>query len=458
MNIRLKNFIDFLMKNKTKTIIGTIIFISLAFNNLFIINAYKKTLIKNLGLNTMVLNELAYNALVEGGFNSKEYIDIMLKLDIEESRIHPLTLKYKEIMSEFTQAEPNIMYIFFKTKIDLDYVRYYSDRSIDGYEDVLDGSPFNIFYVFTSEDESTYDDRMRFDNCFPDTKIDYANKVPTISDILISPKWGTFIKTEVPIYDKDTNEVIGFLGVDYNAEAVRRNYTRFGYMIYSIFLAVTFICIFVLIYISKYLNKHNIIFNNSIKEAATITRMQRHDFSNHIQAIYGYLQINKIDEAKAYMKNIICDMQIQNTSQYLGDSVYSSFLYMKSTEASAKHVKLFINSTQESMDSIKIPLFAFVKIIGNLIDNAVQEVENNSNSDKYVKVDINSNDKGYEFIVTNPGSIKQIHKKMFKKSFTTKKSGNGFGLMIINETVKEYKGKIAIISYEPVSIQVSFTY
>jgi hypothetical protein len=63
------------------------------------------------------------------------------------------------------------------------------------------------------------------------------------------------------------------------------------------------------------------------REIVKYIRNQRHDFMNEIQIIWGYLQLEKSEEAKKYIAQLISKLEVHRRVLNLGDSVLSLFLY-----------------------------------------------------------------------------------------------------------------------------------
>lgn len=65
---------------------------------------------------------------------------------------------------------------------------------------------------------------------------------------------------------------------------------------------------------------------NEIDYAIDLIRMQRHDFMNNLQVIYGYIQINKTNEALKYIKGINNNMILLSRIYNLNSKMLSLLL------------------------------------------------------------------------------------------------------------------------------------
>ncbi|MBP1890089.1 sensor histidine kinase regulating citrate/malate metabolism [Clostridium moniliforme] len=84
-------------------------------------------------------------------------------------------------------------------------------------------------------------------------------------------------------------------------------------------------------------------------------------------------------------------------------------------------------------------------IVGNLLENSIEEVKGNNNS--WILLEITQNE-NLNIIVRNNGSriSEDIIEKIFERGFTTKKGERGFGLYSIKEIVESCNGKLFLSS------------
>lgn len=78
-------------------------------------------------------------------------------------------------------------------------------------------------------------------------------------------------------------------------------------------------------------------------EASSIlgaVRAQRHDFLNHLQVILGYLQLNKIPEARKYIAEVVFEMNRGNKITHLYPAEVALTLLVAQNEASKKGIAI----------------------------------------------------------------------------------------------------------------------
>ena len=87
-------------------------------------------------------------------------------------------------------------------------------------------------------------------------------------------------------------------------------------------------------------------------------------------------------------------------------------------------------------------------VFNNLIKNAIQAMP----SDRKAQIDINlaTTDNNIVITVTDNGNgiPTEIQEKIFKPNFTTKSTGMGLGLAIVNNIILEHNGEISFTTKE----------
>lgn len=117
-----------------------------------------------------------------------------------------------------------------------------------------------------------------------------------------------------------------------------------------------------------------------------------------------------------------------------------------------KNRSISFNSNKEAI-SLKIDKEAFVKIIDNLIDNAIKYSEEDSNI--YINTNNINNTTSIEFLDNGLGISTIDKKKVLQKFFrvgnenTRETKGTGLGLFIVKEYTEAHNGKITISDNSP---------
>jgi len=179
-------------------------------------------------------------------------------------------------------------------------------------------------------------------------------------------------------------------------------------------------------------------------------RQQRHDFNNHLQTLYTMIYNSGNEKAKEYLDFILDDFDQLNELVRLKHSALAALLKAKLAVANSKNIAFDINC-QATLENIKIKPHELVSILGNLIDNAIEAVEDLEQGKK-ISLEVSRFNSFILFRVTNPGTIpdKENPEKIFEENFTTKNRSKhqGMGLSTVKKLVSKNKGEIAVKSTE----------
>lgn len=164
-----------------------------------------------------------------------------------------------------------------------------------------------------------------------------------------------------------------------------------------------------------------------------------HDLKNHFSVLHILLSDNKLKEAKDYIEknlSIVDDIeQVVNTNNDVANAVINYSL----TAAKAMDIKATCVTVKEfgSIDQIDL-----CNLLSNLLDNAVTAcINNKSDTEKNIIMQINSEDNIYTFVVKN--TIDESVLKNNPKLLTSKKNKtlHGYGIKIIKEITEKYNGR-----------------
>jgi two-component system, LytTR family, sensor histidine kinase AgrC len=186
---------------------------------------------------------------------------------------------------------------------------------------------------------------------------------------------------------------------------------------------------------------------SQLEELNKTLRAQRHDFMNHLQVVYGLIELEEFNDTKEYIGKVYNDIQSVSRVMRTSSPALNALLQAKvlASEKRGIEPKLNINS---QFNQIKIPAWEFCKIMGNVIDNAISALEDIS-VDKYIQIDLYEDIKAYYFSIKDNGSEipNEIIDKIFEAGFTTKgNKGEGMGLAIAKETLLKYGGNLKVYS------------
>ncbi len=185
----------------------------------------------------------------------------------------------------------------------------------------------------------------------------------------------------------------------------------------------------------------------NLQEMLQIIKAQRHDFVNHLQAIYGLVSLGHNEQVKDYIKTLYKDVQITGNILQLAFPELSALLLVKTGVATAHNISLEIHQTS-NLSSLMVPTMELVTVVGNLLNNAIEAIEEFDPELRIVKLKIYEKSGLYIIQTQNPGYIPlEIKNKVFDAGFSTKAGDRGIGLASIKYQVKKHNGIILVSSH-----------
>lgn len=193
------------------------------------------------------------------------------------------------------------------------------------------------------------------------------------------------------------------------------------------------------------------VYEESFKNLITEIRVRQHDFKNHINAIYiqhmmcqTYEEL--VERQKKYCEDIVYENRFADLLR-LGDTMVIGFLYGKLTEADGKGIEVQYKFECGDLKT-DIPMYQIITILGNLINNAIEALENNDRKRLFVGMDENEKELHIEVRNTNEAIAWSEVTSLFKKGYSTKGAGRGLGLYSIKKMSREYDFDILFANKE----------
>jgi len=182
---------------------------------------------------------------------------------------------------------------------------------------------------------------------------------------------------------------------------------------------------------------------DSIMDLINSVRSQRHDFVNILQIISSLHHTEDRKGLTKYLNQLTSEVSVYNDILKTDNPVIAAILNAKITQANIKGIDLSIEVSANLRPLIDRD-FDITRILGNLIDNAIEAVEQFSGQEKWVRVIIQENRGLLSFTVVNPGQTdERLIDKLFEPGFTTKGDKHyGLGLYTCQQLARKLHGKI----------------
>ncbi|MCH3963668.1 MAG: GHKL domain-containing protein [Clostridium sp.] len=226
--------------------------------------------------------------------------------------------------------------------------------------------------------------------------------------------------------------------------------------------SVIFICILMIIFILNLFLCYHIVKINEKNKAMEVNsryipiiksmtediRRKQHEFKNHLNAIGGLVQVSEGKELKynllKYIKSVNCSTEGIEKIAYIDNLILRAVIYSKSSEAEIRGIKFKYNVSNE-LNEWKVEDYELSEILANILNNAFEAVEDNSNRSVVLNIYKNFDKNVIELKNTVENIDEDNLKKVFKRGFSTKKGENrGYGLYNAKKIVESKEGKIQL--------------
>ena len=212
------------------------------------------------------------------------------------------------------------------------------------------------------------------------------------------------------------------------------------------------VCIIVILWNHMRLKKEMDLLQESFMHLRQLNfelRAARHDYLNHLQVVYGLLELQEYEELKKYLAPVYKEMMKTGKALKTSKPALNALLMAKMKEAENQGIDIYVE-VKSDLKHLPLEVWQLCRVLSNLLDNAITALKD-IEGDKKIEVDINETKESYVFQISDngPGIPLQLQEIIFKKGFTTKKeSGHGLGLAIVTEILKENDGSIQVNSIE----------
>lgn len=185
-------------------------------------------------------------------------------------------------------------------------------------------------------------------------------------------------------------------------------------------------------------------YNKSLKILYDKVNGFKHDFDSMVSFLDGYIQDNDMHGLKEYFTEMKKDCKITNNLSLLNPNIINDpGIYSLLNNLYFKATKLGINFNIEiglNINNLEINTYIFSRILGVLIDNAIEAAEKCEN--KIIKLSFIREDINNRSLLTikNTYSNKNVNiDKIFRKRASSKENHSGIGLWEVDKYVKKSK-------------------
>jgi len=168
----------------------------------------------------------------------------------------------------------------------------------------------------------------------------------------------------------------------------------------------------------------------------------RHDFSNILCTIGGYVQVKDMDGMSKYYSQIQKDVtKINNLGALNPNSINNPAVFTliasKYSKALENGIELNINVFL-NLNTLNMKIYEFTRILGILLDNAIQAAQ--ECDEKIINLEIRKESKRNRqiLLIENTYKNKDVDtEKIYEKNFSTKEGNSGLGLWEVRQILKK---------------------
>ncbi|MET4560043.1 two-component system sensor histidine kinase AgrC [Lysinibacillus parviboronicapiens] len=280
-----------------------------------------------------------------------------------------------------------------------------------------------------------------------------------VTGVIEDSVYGSYLSVGAPIID-EYGKIIAYLGIDISADTLNGikgkilkdnifNFIFNGVIILVVIASFYFLQRWYQKEVAKEVEVTEDTYQTEIKTLITSVSSLRHDFTNHIQVLHGFLQLGKPDQAQQYLASLSKEVQAIKTLKLNIDNPGLSIL-LQTKKLAAQNHNIYMDFTVSQDAFNKIKTTDLIKILSNLIDNAIDATLELPEGQRKIIICCMADEAQYAFKVKNTGPTIIECDHIFRQGYSTKKAQQGKirgqGLFIVKEIVNKYHGGISIES------------
>lgn len=228
---------------------------------------------------------------------TEERINELYSMDISLSRLQKDSQDFKYKVAPYINDD--VTYVYFEVKLPAEKVKYHVMKDEAETCGVPAGTPLEYFYIYTSENENEYTDKMRFDSYNSSREKAYSTQKPSYA-YFSNELWGKYITGYVPVF-RD-HKLIGMMGVDINADYLTKIIKSQKMLIagFNILILLTFVVLLIQIFKSitkaPYFDQITGVYNGTYLRQLVTKQLHASENENIGSIIFNIDGFKKINE------------------------------------------------------------------------------------------------------------------------------------------------------------------
>lgn len=184
-----------------------------------------------------------------------------------------------------------------------------------------------------------------------------------------------------------------------------------------------------------------------IRALMSAQRAQSHEFMNRLHTISGLIQLEEYEDAIAYISEVSNTRREITTilTKNIENVFVAGHLLAKYNKALEKKIKFEIRPLSHLKElPISLTEDRFCSIIGNLIENSIDELAGRNDGEIAIFVGYEEDDLVIEVEDNGRGISEENLESIFEKGYSTKDGSRGYGLFIVKDIVEQSGGHIDV--------------
>ena len=187
--------------------------------------------------------------------------------------------------------------------------------------------------------------------------------------------------------------------------------------------------------------------NTQMDDLNHTLRAQRHDFLNHLQVVYGLMEMNEYAEATDYLEKVYGEIRAVSSFLSTRSTAVNALLKVKAGACAQEHIELRMD-IKSPLLNLPMPAWELCRVLGNLIDNAMDAAKQAETP--HISLSIAEDIRAFRFKIENNGPAipEALLPSIFEEGVSTKGENRGMGLSIVKNTLTPYGGDVSCQSDE----------
>lgn len=181
-------------------------------------------------------------------------------------------------------------------------------------------------------------------------------------------------------------------------------------------------------------------YRNDMQTYMSVIRSQRHDYNFHVQTLHGLLLQKDYKGCEAYLDELLQDSMEMNQLLPLADAAVSALILSFRSKALQSGISMEI-MIENDLSQIATNVYETNKVIGNLLQNAIDETEKLTDKSYGIKLSIL---KRGEFCIISVGNKTRKERPMddYRFGHSSKEGHEGIGIASIQALAARYAGVV----------------